>query len=105
MLTYLLTFLTRLKMISKLFILAEALDVFTTLWGILFIPQIWEANPIAGFLGSWPATLAVKVLATLIVVWVLEKIDSWPDLVRIIPILASLPVLWNILAILLEAVV
>ena len=91
-----------LKLVSRALLYAEVLDVTTTLGGIGLMPQLWEANPLYTLLGGWGATLLAKVLATLVVVLVLELVDEWPALVGVVPLAATLPGLWNLAAILAE---
>lgn len=88
-----------LKPVSKVFLAAEALDVLTTFVGLSLHPQMWEANPVAGVLGGMlPATL-LKLLVTLAVVYVIERVESWPRLIWAVPLMASAPVLWNLFSI------
>lgn len=95
----------QLKTISKVVILAEALDVLTTFTGITFFPQMWETNPLPGFIGGWLPTVFAKILATFLVVLVLERVEKWPRLVWLVPIIAGLPVFWNSLCILAELMI
>ena len=91
-----------LKPISKAFILAELLDILTTTLGLTILPQIQEANPLPLLMGGWAPVVLLKVAAVILVVYVLERVQSWPAFVRIIPVAAFLPVLWNIICILAE---
>lgn len=93
-----------LKTVSWAVIIAETLDMATTFGAFLFLPQMWEANPVQGWIGGWDVTILAKLVATLLVVWVLERIPRWPRPVWIIPAVAGLPVLWNLVCILAELV-
>jgi hypothetical protein len=94
--------LKRLKPISRALLIAETLDVLTTFAGFYLAPQMWEANPMLAALGGWAQLLLAKVAAVLLVVFVLERVRSWPRLAWIIPLVAALPVAWNALALLVE---
>lgn len=94
--------LCKLKQITKYFLLAELLDVVTTTYGVYFIPRLWESNPLHDVLGGWAPLILIKLLVTLLIVIILESVDDWPWLVRILPLIAALPVMWNIFAILAE---
>lgn len=94
----------RLRPISKALILAELLDLLTTSVGIWMFPQISEANPMLMELGGWLPLLVTKLLATLFVVYILERIEKWSFLVWVVPLIAVLPVIWNIICILAEAI-
>jgi hypothetical protein len=109
--------LSKLHPVSKVFLLAEFLDMLTTMIGLLVIPKIWEANPIVEGVGGWLQTLLLKFIVMFIVVTVIElmrqpfKIGSvtlisgkLPKAIWIIPVVAGLPVLWNYVVILLELV-
>jgi hypothetical protein len=89
----------KLKPISLFFISAELLDILTTFGGLALHPQMWEANPVAGLLGGMVPAALFKVLVTLAVVYVIEKVASWPKLVWIVPVMASTPVVWNVISI------
>jgi hypothetical protein len=91
-----------LKPVSWAVILAEILDITTTFGGFLIYPQMWEANPLYGFLGGWGSMILAKIAATVIVVLILEKVVKWPRPVWVIPLAASLPVFWNTASILAE---
>jgi uncharacterized membrane protein len=94
----------QLKPVSMALILAELLDVATTLVGFLFFPQIWEANPLLITFGGWMQLLLAKLVAVAFVVLILEKVKTWPRLVWIIPLVASLPALWNTFCLLAEII-
>ena len=94
-----------LKPVSQAVLAAECLDVFTTFSGFLVFPQMWEANPLRISLGGWVPLIMVKLLATLVVVMILERIEKWPKPVWVIPLAAALPVLWNLISMLAELVV
>jgi hypothetical protein len=89
----------RLKPISIFLIVAEILDLMTTLQGFRWFPQLWESNPLAGLYGGMTTAILAKVLVTLCVVFIFERVDKWPRLVWLVPAVAWLPVLWNILVI------
>lgn len=106
--------LSKLHPASVAFIFAEALDLLTTMIGLLVINGIWEANPIVG-LSGWTQAILLKTAVVLFVVAGIErmrrplKIGSFalisgnlPKLVWIVPLVAGLPVVWNSLVILLE---
>lgn len=96
-------FLLRLKAVSRTLIIAEVLDVATTLLGFLFFPQIWEVNPMLEVFGGWSQLLLIKLFLTTAVVFVLERINSWPRLVWVIPLVAAIPPIWNTICLLAEA--
>ena len=91
-----------LKPVSKAFLAAEALDVLTTFAGLTLHPQMWEANPVTGFLGGMVQAALLKLLVTLAVVYIIEKVDSWPGLIWAVPLIASAPVVWNLFSISVE---
>jgi hypothetical protein len=92
----------KLRPISQALILAETLDIITTYAGLVLIPQLWEANPLAGLPGGLFGATLLKIGITLGVVLVLERVPRWPRLVWIIPTVAALPVFWNLANILAE---
>jgi hypothetical protein len=92
----------KLRPISQALILAETFDIFTTYLGLLLIPQLWEANPLAGILGGLFGATLFKIGVTLGAVLVLERVPRWPRLVWVIPGVAALPVFWNLANILAE---
>lgn len=94
-----------LKPVSEAVLVAECLDMLTTFSGFLVFPQMWEANPLRMALGGWVPLLLAKLLATLVVVLILERIEKWPRPVWIIPAAAALPVVWNLISMLAELVV
>jgi len=94
-----------LKPVSRVLLWAEVLDVATTVLGLLAFPQMWEANPLLTAMGSWYSLLLVKLVAVALVIWVLERVKSWPPLVWAIPITAAIPVVWNTLCLLAEWVI
>jgi hypothetical protein len=94
-----------LKLISKVILLAEGLDLLTTFTGLLLFPQLRESNPMLVSFGSWLPTLLAKIVATVIVVIVIERVGKWSRLVWIVPTIALLPVFWNILTMLAEIIV
>ena len=93
-----------LKPISQAVLLAEGTDVLTTFSGFLVFPQMWEANPLRSALGGWIPMILVKLLATLVVVLILERVEKWPKPVWIIPIAAAIPVLWNLISMMAELI-
>jgi hypothetical protein len=95
----------QLKPISWAVLIAETLDLATTFGSFVFFPQMWEANPLHGVFGGWNLTIFIKIAATLIVIATLERVDRWPRPVWIVPLAASLPVVWNLLSILAEVFV
>jgi hypothetical protein len=94
----------QLKPVSKVFLAAEALDVLTTVAGLSLHPQMWEANPVAGFMGGILQVTLLKLLVTLAVVYVIEKVDRWPGLIWVVPLMASVPVIWNLFSITVEVI-
>jgi hypothetical protein len=92
----------KLKPVSKVFLAAEALDILTTFIGLSLHPQMWEANPVVGVLGGMVQAALFKLLVTLAVVYVIEKVDSWPRLIWVVPLMASVPVFWNLFSISVE---
>jgi hypothetical protein len=95
----------QLKPISWAVLIAETMDLATTLAGFVFFPQMWEANPLPGILGGWSMTIFIKVTATVLVIATLEKVERWPRPVWVVPLAASLPVMWNLMSILAEVFV
>lgn len=104
MLGLILKTLTQLKPITKTLLLYEELDVFTTLSGLTFFPEIVETNPLPGVVGGMLPTIFLKVIATTLAVIILERVKNWPKLVYIVPTIAALPVFWNILVIVTQAI-
>jgi hypothetical protein len=92
----------QLKPISWAVLIAETLDLATTFGGFVFFPQMWEANPLHGVLGGWNLMILFKIAATIFVIVTLERVEKWPRPVWVVPLAASLPVLWNLLSILAE---
>jgi len=76
-----------------LFLLAELLDITTTLVN-LHIPGVYEANPFMAGLPVW-VWITVKLSVTVIICVLMKRLDfgkkAW-----IIPALASIPPLWNL---------
>lgn len=103
MLGLLLKTLAQLKPVTKTFLLYEELDIFTTLSGLTFFPEIVETNPLPAVLGGMFPIILLKIAATLIIVVILERVKSWPRLIYIVPSIAALPVFWNILVIVAQA--
>jgi hypothetical protein len=101
-----LAFFTRskrtLKPVSRVIILAEALDVLTTFAGVFVFPQMWETNPLKLMLGGWIPVILLKIIATLCMIAILERVEKWPRLVWVVPSLAFLPVMVNSISILAE---
>ena len=93
-----------MKPVSMAVLCAELLDIVTTFFGLSLFPQMSEANPMASFLGGMPATILVKILVIALVILVLEKVEKWPRIVWIIPITASVAVVWNLVIILAELI-
>jgi len=96
--------LSRLKPLSKAVFLAEMLDLAMTLWAIYLMPQLWESNPMQASLGGWGQTIMVKLAATGLIVFTLERVKKWPPLVQLVPLAAALPVIWNVVIILAELI-
>jgi hypothetical protein len=93
-----------LKPVNRAFIAAEGLDLLTTFMGSFVFPQMWEANPMKLMLGGWIPLILAKIIATILVVTILQRVQKWPALVWIIPTAAFLPALWNMICILFELV-
>lgn len=93
---------TGLKEVSKALLLAQVLDITTTMGGLYLLPQLWETNPLPGLLGGWAPTILIKLVVSFFVVLVLEAVESWPLVVKIIPITAILPGVWNLFLIVFE---
>ncbi len=107
----------RLQKVSIVFIVAELLDLATTAVGLLVIPGIWEANPMVAGLGGWMQALLLKLAAVLLIVAAIEVMNrplqigsvrifsgKLPKAVWMIPVIAGLPMIWNILVIVLEQI-
>lgn len=103
MLGFLLKTLSQLKPVTKTLLLYEELDIFTTLGGLTLFPEIVETNPLPGMVGGMLPTFFLKIVATLFIVIVLERVKNWPKLIYVVPTIAALPVFWNILVILTQA--
>ncbi len=99
----LLKILAQLKPVTKTFLLYEELDIFTTLSGLTFFPEIVETNPLPGIMGGMLPTILLKVVATLFIIVILERVRNWPKLIYLVPTIAALPVFWNILVIVTQA--
>lgn len=95
----------RLKPVSLALILAELLDVASTFGGLSLYPQVWESNPLPGLMGGLAPVVFSKLLITVGVALVLEKVERWPGLVWAVPLAASLPVVWNLVCIAAEVLV
>lgn len=80
-----------MKLITKLFVLAQELDILTTLYGIYFL-NCKELNPLGLEMG-----LALKLVGVIIVCFILEKVDVWPPLIWLVPVIPFITVLWNII--------
>ncbi len=93
-----------LKPVSKALIIAEGLDLLTTFLGSFVFPQMWEANPMKATLGGWIPLILAKVFATILIVFIVQRVQKWPALVWIIPSAAFLPVIWNTICIAFELV-
>ncbi|HEX7976219.1 MAG TPA: hypothetical protein VF498_17550 [Anaerolineales bacterium] len=95
------TFQTRLKplllSVSWALLAAEGLDMLSTFVGTTLFPQMWETNPLPAQLGGWIPTILAKVVATALVILILERIEKWPKQVWIIPWVALLPAAWNVI--------
>lgn len=95
--------LTQLKPVTKTFLLYEELDIFTTLSGLTFFPEIIETNPLPGIMGGMLPIILLKIVATLFIIVILERVKNWPKLIYLVPTMAALPVFWNILVIVTQA--
>jgi hypothetical protein len=93
---------TRLKEVSKALLLAQSLDIITTMGGLYLLPQMRETNPLPMMLGGWSQTILFKLVMAMLVVMVLEAVEKWPMVVKIIPIIAILPGVWNLFLIVFE---
>jgi hypothetical protein len=82
--------ITNLKMITKIFILAQLLDVVTTYVAITSNIGLGEMNPIVDWWG-WEGALLYKFLYDALVVYVFQKFDT--DKYKIFWIVNILPVL------------
>jgi hypothetical protein len=79
------------------FLIFEMLDGITTLGGLTLAPLLVEANPLLGL--GWPGLILFKVGVTAGVALVLQrKRPWWGD--GVVPLVAALPVGWNMLNIL-----
>jgi hypothetical protein len=103
MLGLLLKTFSQLKPVTKTLLLYEELDIFTTLFGLTFFPEIIESNPLPGVLGGMLPTFLVKIIAVIFIAIVLERVKNWPRLIYVVPSIAALPVFWNILVIVTQA--
>lgn len=104
MFSLLLKTLSQLKPVTKTLLLYEGLDILTTLSGLTLFPEIIEANPLPGMVGGMAPTILLKVIAILFIAVVLERVQNWPKLIYLVPTIAALPVFWNILVILTQAI-
>ena len=78
MLGLLLKTLAQLKPVTKTLLLYEELDVLTTLSGLTFFPEIVETNPLPGLMGGMLPVFFLKIIATIMIVIILERVKSWP---------------------------
>jgi hypothetical protein len=99
--TFLKTFLP-MKRVSKAVIIYEVMDVCTTMGGFSLFPNLMETNPLPGVMGGMLQIILIKMLATFLIVYILESVRSWPKFVYIVPMIAGIPVVWNTLVILAE---
>lgn len=85
---------------TKVFIVAQLLDILVSIIGICFVGTV-EIGFISGFLlpYGWGITLFVKFLTILFICLVLEKADFGTKLVWFIPGICIAVVVWNIVAI------
>jgi hypothetical protein len=83
---------SKIKSLPIAFFIAEILDVFTTFLGLYLFPSyVNEANP---FWGDWKL-MFFKVLV-IISVTIILQILVLPKWFWIVPVVAVLPVFWNI---------
>lgn len=94
----------RMKPVSRAAMYAQFLDLITTFIGLALFASITEANPVYAFLGGWRAIVLLKLAATGLIVFVLERVDVWPVGVWIVPLITSLPVFWNMLVMMAELI-
>ena len=87
----------RMKPVSRAALYAQLLDLITTFVGLALFVSIYEANPMVGAWGGWRETVLLKLAATGVIVYILERVNKWPLGVWIIPLITALPVFWNLL--------
>lgn len=93
------------------------MDIAITIFGISACASCWEANPIVVLLNGWTPVLAIKLLVTILVVLVIDILSRPPAVgsfkyssgvlpraIWLLPIIAGLPVLWNILVLTFELI-
>lgn len=83
----------KLKLVVVFFILAELLDIITTLTGMYLFGAI-EKNPFMVYMGI-EMMILLKLFITCIATYIMQKFDL-KKLAWAIPIAAILPVIWNI---------
>lgn len=88
-----------LKPVSVYFLIIELLDVITTIVGILVFGAI-ELNGLVQQIG-WVNLFIIKILAIGLVFYVIQKFNFSRKII-IVPIIATLPVLWNLINIIVE---
>lgn len=81
-----------MKQTTKLFLLAELLDIITTMMN-LRLPGMYEANPFMAGLPFW-AWLIVKVSITIIIAVLMQRLNFGKKAWLIVS-LASIPPIWN----------
>lgn len=85
-----------MRSITKVFIAAEVLDLITTFIGLYYIPGVAEGNPL---FKDAMSMIVAKTLATFFVAWMLERYGGRSKIFWIVPIIAMIPVPWNIFVI------
>lgn len=92
----------RIKPLTASFVIAEVLDLSITTVGISLVSAVSEAWKTALWLEDilgWNQLLFVKLLVTICVAVVLQLVPFKTRLIWLIPTVASLPVIWNVLVI------
>ena len=82
-----------MKLISKLVILGQGLDMCTTYAGVTYFGCV-EQNPL--FSGNLPALFLYKIFVTIILIFILEIYKSKTKFIWIVPATAIFPGLWNL---------
>lgn len=84
-----------MKLITKASVVAQVSDIALTSVGLAVLP-VQELNP-----NGFATTLFCKLLVIGLLVFLFERL-TFPKIAWIIPIIAMIPVLWNMLVILSE---
>jgi uncharacterized membrane protein len=85
-----------MRTITKVFIILELMDCFTTFLGFTYLKNVWELNSFINTLG-WELLLFLKFLVCLYVIWFLEKRSKNKIAETFIMIIPVVIPIWNII--------